>query len=249
MALYVVEFKVVWPKRLEDSPECYLPCGDSFSYFCKWVGEMIEAQKARVADRLREILEDFARGSRNALTWARAGTANAMTRTSRLPEREGVMMSVQGKLKKAGRESASARRNGGGSGKGDVPDGRDKPFPKEILEEAKRIAKGYTISVRELEGHGYVGCPIELPTIEGYGDTPQTCYESTRDAVEFAVATMLERGEVPPLPAAAEQRTAQVNVKLTPLEKDMFSALAQRLGYKGLSDFIRSTVLRVFSSP
>jgi len=28
----------------------------------------------------------------------------------------------------------------------------------------------------------------------------------------------------------------------------MFSALAQRLGYKGLSDFIRSTVLRVFNA-
>ena len=133
--------------------------------------------------------------------------------------------------------------------KGGAPDHREKPSAKDILDEARRIARGYTISVRELEGHGYVGSSLELPTIEGYGDTPQMCYESTRDAGEFAVATMLERGEVPPLPAAAEQRTAQVNVKLTPLEKDMFSALAQRLGYKGLSDFIRSTVLRVFSSP
>jgi predicted RNase H-like HicB family nuclease len=133
--------------------------------------------------------------------------------------------------------------------KGGAPDNQDKPFAKGTRDEARKIAKGYTISVRELEGHGYVGCSIELPTIEGYGDTPQLCYESTRDAGEFTVATMLERGEVPPLPAAAEQRTAQVNVKLTPLERDMFSALAQRLGYKGLSDFIRSTVLRVFSSP
>lgn len=157
-------------------------------------------------------------------------------------------MAVSNKSK-VRRESASASRRVGRTGTGGAPDHRDKPFSEKTLDEAKGIAKGYTISVRQLQKHGYVGCPIELPTIEGYGDTPQTCYDSTRDAVEFTVATMLERGEVPPLPATAEQRTAQVNVKLTPLEKDTFSALAQRLGYKGLSDFIRSTVLRVFNSP
>jgi len=152
---------------------------------------------------------------------------------------------AESRKSKVRRPAVSASQRVGGSGTVGTPDNRDKPFSKEILDEAK----GYTISVRQLQEHGYVGCPIELPTIEGHGDTPQICYESAREAVEFTVATMLERGEVPPLPAAAEQRTAQVNVKLTPLEKDMFSALAQRLGYKGLSDFIRSTVLRAFSSP
>jgi len=215
----------------------------------RFIVDVVRAAK----ERLRQDFEDFLRWPREVFTYGVVriiGDIHASEETSRLPGEEGVMMSVQGKLQRKGHQlSASVLQSGGGSGTGGIPDDRDKPFPKEIQEKARKITKGYTISVRQLEQHGYVGCPIELPTIEGYGDTPQACYESTRDAVEFTVATMLEAGEVPPLPAAAEQRTAQVNVKLTPLEKDMFSTLAQRLGYKGLSDFIRSTVLRVFNAP
>jgi predicted RNase H-like HicB family nuclease len=218
--------------------------------------EAVETRYLVVAQVVREpapVVETTHEGllevSRNARASRMVRLVDVVASALHGSGREGVMMSVQDKLKsKAAGKSASSGSGSRGSGSRDAHDDRDKPFKKETLEEAERIAKGYTISVRQLKEQEYVGCSIELPTIEGYGDTPQACFKSTKEAVEFTVATMLEAGEVPPLPATAEQRTEQVNVKLTPLEKDMFSALAQRFGYKGLSDFIRSTVLRAFST-
>jgi len=58
-----------------------------------------------------------------------------------------------------------------------------------------------------------------------------------------AVAALLEAGQTPPQPAAFMKRTTQVNVRLTHEEKTMIAAAAAKSGFKGLADFIRTTVL------
>jgi len=58
-----------------------------------------------------------------------------------------------------------------------------------------------------------------------------------------AVATMIECGQRPPQPASAGRRVEQVNVRLTAEEKLLFTNAARNLGFKGISDFIRSTAL------
>jgi len=58
-----------------------------------------------------------------------------------------------------------------------------------------------------------------------------------------AVAAMLEAGQTPPQPAAFMKRTTQVNIRLTHEEKAMIAAAAAKAGFKGLADFIRTTIL------
>jgi len=75
------------------------------------------------------------------------------------------------------------------------------------------------------------------------GNTPEKCYEATQEALTVAVATMLEAGQTPPQPAAFMKRNTQVNVRLTHEEKILIANAATRAGFKGLADFIRTTVL------
>jgi hypothetical protein len=49
-------------------------------------------------------------------------------------------------------------------------------------------------------------------------------------------------GQTLPQPAAFMKRTTQVNVRLTYEEKAMIAAAA-KAGFKGLADFIRTTIL------
>jgi uncharacterized protein (DUF1778 family) len=58
-----------------------------------------------------------------------------------------------------------------------------------------------------------------------------------------AVATMLEDGQSPPAPAREGHRSAQVNVRMTPEEKAVLESRAKAKGFRGLSDFIRSSML------
>lgn len=75
------------------------------------------------------------------------------------------------------------------------------------------------------------------------GKTPAECLENTIEMVTTTVATLLERGEIPPLPASDERRDEQVNVCLSKLEKFTFEEAARRRGFRGLSDFMRAATL------
>ncbi len=118
-----------------------------------------------------------------------------------------------------------------------------KPFRPALLQEAHEIARGYKLTIEKSDRLGYVGSSVELPTIFADGGTPEKCYEATQEALSVAVATMLEAGQTPPQPAAFMKRTTQVNVRLTHEEKAMIAAAAAKAGFKGLADFIRTTVL------
>lgn len=117
------------------------------------------------------------------------------------------------------------------------------PFRLPILEKAREIAHGYKLTIEKSDRLGYLGSSVELPTVFADGDTPQKCYEATQDALSVAVTAMLEAGQTPPQSAAFMKRTTQVNIRLTPEEKAMIATAAAKAGFKGLADFIRTTVL------
>ena len=117
------------------------------------------------------------------------------------------------------------------------------PFRPPILQKAREIARDYKLTIEKSDRLGYLGSSVELPTVFADGDTLEKCYEATQEALSVAVAAMLEAGQTPPQPAAFMKRTTQVNVRLTHEEKAMIAAAAAKAGFKGLADFIRTTVM------
>jgi predicted RNase H-like HicB family nuclease len=124
----------------------------------------------------------------------------------------------------------------------------NKPFNASMLCKAGKIAAEYRIILEKNERLGYIGGSVELPGVFADAKTPEKCYQAIEQALTIAVATMLENGQAPPLPSSDNKRTIQVNVRLTADEKLLISNAANSSGFKGISDFIRSTALnRVFS--
>jgi len=119
----------------------------------------------------------------------------------------------------------------------------DKPFKESIVRKAKKLVADYRIILERNERLGFIGSAVEFPTVFADARTPEQCYKATQDALMVAVATMLESGQRPPQPASMGLRTEQVNVRLTAEEKLLFANAAMNLGFKGISDFIRSTAL------
>ena len=116
------------------------------------------------------------------------------------------------------------------------------PFEAEVLKSAERIARAYDLILRCEDGQWYAHA-LEYPEAMGDGKTPATCVRATRQALTAGIATMLEAGQSPPPPARGGLRSAQVNVRLTPEEKAVLESKAKANGFRGLSDFIRTTVL------
>jgi len=116
------------------------------------------------------------------------------------------------------------------------------PFEARVLESAKRVAHAYDLVLRFEDGEWY-GHALEYPEAMGDGKTVAACVRATRQALTVAVATMLEAGQSPPPAAREGHRSAQVNVRLTPEEKAILESKAKAKGFRGLSDFIRSSVL------
>ena len=58
----------------------------------------------------------------------------------------------------------------------------DRPFPAELLRQAKKIADGYQVILHCEEGHWY-GRGLELPHVFGDGQTVAACVADTRQAL------------------------------------------------------------------
>lgn len=86
-----------------------------------------------------------------------------------------------------------------------------------------------------------------MPYVMSDGKTPDACVTATRQAMTVAAATLLERGEIPPTPASLKKRSEQINIRLTPEEKLLLEELARSKGFRGISDFVRSTSLSYIS--
>lgn len=93
------------------------------------------------------------------------------------------------------------------------------------------------------EDDEYYGRGLEMPSVMAEGKTPDDCVAATREALTIAVAYLLESGQTPPSPASEGKRSEQVNIRLTAEEKLMLEEAARRKGFRGISDFIRSTSL------
>jgi predicted RNase H-like HicB family nuclease len=118
----------------------------------------------------------------------------------------------------------------------------DRPFDAAVLGKAKEIVADYEIVVAFEDGQWY-GHGLELPGAHGDGKTPQAAVADTREAMIGVVAYMLEEGERPPEPARQGHRTVQINIRVTPEEKAVLESRSRAKGFRGLSDFIRTSVL------
>ena len=112
-----------------------------------------------------------------------------------------------------------------------------------VLRKAQKLVDGYRIVIEPSGKAGFVGSAVEFPTAFARGKTREKCLKATREVLTAAVATMIHLGGTPPAPASAQRRTAQVNVRLTPTEKDLMTRAAAESGFKGLGDFLRATAM------
>jgi predicted RNase H-like HicB family nuclease len=119
----------------------------------------------------------------------------------------------------------------------------DRPFDPKVLEKARRLAAQYRIVLEQDPDEGFVGTALELPLCIGTGKTPDACVEDTREILVSAIATMLEDGQTPPAPSSEKLRQEQINIRVTSEEKLLLETAAQSRGFRGISDFIRSTTL------
>ena len=120
----------------------------------------------------------------------------------------------------------------------------DAPFDDQLWKQAADIAAGYRLIIQKEPGVGYLGRSVELPMVMADGKTVAKCAAETIEALTFAVASMLEDGEKPPVGNVSEKRTAQVNIRVTEEEKLRLEEAAKRQGFRGISDYIRSAALK-----
>lgn len=135
------------------------------------------------------------------------------------------------------RSSSSASRKG----KSDAA--LDRPFDKAILKQAEELVDQYRLTIEPEPDLGYLGSSVELPFVMADGKTVAACVKGTREALIATVATILEDGERPPVPAREGKRDQQVNIRLTADEKYQLENAARKQGYRSISDFIRAAAL------
>lgn len=122
------------------------------------------------------------------------------------------------------------------------------PIDPAIMRRAKKLIVEYRLILEENDRIGYVGSSVEMPSVFAQGETAEACIKEIRQALAIAAATMLECGQKPPAPASSGKRDVQVNIRLTSDERMQMTETARRLGYKGISDFIRTLALERMKS-
>jgi predicted RNase H-like HicB family nuclease len=110
------------------------------------------------------------------------------------------------------------------------------------MEKARRAVRQYRVTIECADGEYYGRC-VEIPGARGDGSTADECVKSTHESATAVAAYMLEKGQPLPLPAREGVRSEQVNVRLSADEKAALAASADRLGFKGLADYIRAVAL------
>src|SRR4051794_37523889 len=120
-----------------------------------------------------------------------------------------------------------------------------RPFDPQTVELARAVADRYQLVLRFEDGEWY-GRGLELPGIMADGPTPDACARELREALVYAVATLMELGEPVPSPASAAdgRRTEQVNLRLTTAERVDIEAAARAAGFPTVSDFVRAAAVR-----
>lgn len=128
-----------------------------------------------------------------------------------------------------------------GAKEADLP--LDRPFEATVWSRAEEIASRYGFLVQPHEEVGFLARGLEMPNVFADGETPEACMRSIREALTVATATMIEQGEAPPAPADDSVRREQINIRVTAEEKLRLEEAARSKGFRGISDFVRSTTL------
>jgi predicted RNase H-like HicB family nuclease len=120
----------------------------------------------------------------------------------------------------------------------------DRPFEPELLRRARGIASNYGFLIQPHPDVGYLARGLEMPNVFADARTVEACVREIREALTVATATLLEMGETPPSPAGGQQeRREQINIRLTAEEKLRLEEAARSKGFRGISDFVRTTTL------
>lgn len=117
-------------------------------------------------------------------------------------------------------------------------------FGESVLIEARRFSDAYRVIIEKNDDLGFIGSSVELPTVFADGKTQEECLKAIEQALAGAVATMIIDGRKPPQPSTAKKRSEQINIRLTSYEKLLLTNKAADLGFKGISDLIRTTIIR-----
>lgn len=117
-----------------------------------------------------------------------------------------------------------------------------RPFEKNVEETAKKLADKYQIVLTQEDGMWF-GHGLEMPNVFGEGKTSNQCVKNTLEALRASIAVMLEAGQMPPMPANHGQRSEQVNIRLSAVEKAVIEAFARSKGYRGIADYMRAGAL------
>jgi predicted RNase H-like HicB family nuclease len=119
----------------------------------------------------------------------------------------------------------------------------DRPFDPKLWSRAEQIASRYGFLVQPHEELGFFARGLEMPNVFADGASAEACVRSIREALTVAAATMLENGDLPPAPADEAIRREQINIRVTAEEKMRLEEAARSKGFRGISDFVRSTSL------
>jgi len=143
------------------------------------------------------------------------------------------------KSKRPLRTTARSRRRHPKTGT-DLQGALGRPFDLKLLTRARSVVSNYQLILRPDPEVTWLGSAVEMPGVFADGPTPDSCVKNVREALAGAVATLLELGESPP---EAEQRTEQMNIRVTRGEKERLSRSARRDGFRGVADFVRTVAL------
>jgi hypothetical protein len=119
----------------------------------------------------------------------------------------------------------------------------DRPFAAPVLARARKAVADYRFAFWRQDGRFVAQC-VELDTL-GVGATAAAALAAARDLAVTSAAVLLEARKRLPLPAWAQARTVQVNIRLSPAEKRALEDAARSGGFRGLSDFLRIRGLAV----
>jgi hypothetical protein len=113
----------------------------------------------------------------------------------------------------------------------------DRPFAASVYVKARKAVDDYRFAFWRQEGRFVAQC-VELDTL-GVGKTSAAALAEARKLAVTAAAVIIESHRRLPLPATAQARTVQVNIRLSPAEKRAVEEAARSGGFRGISDFLR----------
>jgi predicted RNase H-like HicB family nuclease len=120
---------------------------------------------------------------------------------------------------------------------------RDYQPGDKVLRAARKALATYTLVIEPDSQLSYIGWAKELSTVFAGGPTPEDCVATLKFSLESALSAMLEEGLELPRPISEAKRTQQVNIRLTPYEKQLLMRESAKRGFRGVSDLIRAQTI------